>query len=349
MNKKILYVEFGTSHTEILYSFLKLLTPENQVHLLINEKSKSRIQFELPEVKISFSDENKLIDQFFKMKKSIQPDLIIFNSAQGKLIRNLCLRLMFDKTPIIGIHHNPENIVASFTQKLIHFKIKKYIVLADFIQRYLISQNVKSKIASIYAVYYPPFEPAALGLNDQYISIPGVLEQDRRDYLGLVDLVERFDKHLPANIKFVLLGSCKTHDGELIYKKIVDKRIEDRFVLFDKYVDDRVLLSYIKNSLAIMPLLHPGTRWFDKYFETKISGAYSLAFGFKKKLLMHQVFSEKEEFKAQGVFYTQQHFGEELLYHLFATSLDTENQNFVTDLKFEFSFQKKKLFKFIDE
>lgn len=89
-----------------------------------------------------------------------------------------------------------------------------------------------------------------------------------------------------------------------------------------------------------MPLMHPGTRWFDKYFETKISGAYSLAFAFGKKLLMHDIFKSKSEFAEHAVFYGEQ--------TLVAAITDAfHNSQVVKDSKFSFDTQKKKVLAFI--
>lgn len=345
MNKKILYIEFGTSHTEIIHSFCKALSPENRVYLIINEKSKSRIQSSDLFEKIDFIAEKLLFQHVLKVIKNYQPDVILLNSAQGKLIRNLCLRLLFSHIPIVGIHHNPQNIYASFTQKIIHWKIKKYIVLADFIKEFIQPKNTRVQIESFYPVYYPISENLKLNSDLNYIAIPGVLENDRRDYLGLVDLVAQNQHAILPNVRFVCLGSSLTHDGPKIVDKVNALGLQNRFVFFDRYIEDSVLLSYVQQCVAVMPLLHPGTRWFEQYFETKISGAYSLAFAFKKRLLMHCVFSDKKEFLSRGVFYDERNFSRAINSLIDQSSLSSDNE--LNDMKFDLHFQKKKLQQFL--
>lgn len=341
MKKKILYVEISTAHTEIIKSFVDALTPEYEVQLLIHSHSLQRMQSLASKIQVVGLEEKNYLTDILKVKKEFQPDLILLNSAQGRKIRDLCLRLLFDRTPIVGIHHNAENIFKSFTQKIIHFKIKKYIVLADFIKDFLKTKinEKKIKVESFYPLSYHQGLKIKMDGKDKYISIPGVLEQDRRDYLGFVDMVKESDSVLDPKVKFVLLGNSKNHDGPAVVKKIEDLQLQSRFVFFDRYVEDDILLSYIERSLAIMPLMHPGTRWFDKYFETKISGAYSLAFAFNKRLLMHEVFKGKKEFESYAAFYNSKSLAEVIQQIEKMPAL-------IKDKKFELSFQKKRLLEF---
>lgn len=341
MIKKILYVEISTAHTEIINSFVSALTPEYEVLLLINEKSLPRVQHLSKKIKIETLNEESYLSDILACKRRFMPDILLLNSAQGRKVRDLCLRLMFDRIPIVGVHHNAENIFKSFTQKIIHFKIKKYIVLADFIKEFLKSKiSRKIEIESFYPLSYVQTNAVLLNSTEKYIAIPGVLEQDRRDYLGLVELVRLYDRKLDSSLKFVLLGNAKNHDGPRVVETIHNCKLESRFVLFDFYVEDDLMLSYVEKSLAVMPLLHPGTRWFDKYFETKISGSYSLAFAFNKPLLMHEVFKEKVEFQGNGVFYSFDFFKDAI-----ETALHFKPE--VSTQKYSPGFQKQKLLQFI--
>ncbi len=343
MKKKILYVEISTAHTEIIKSFVDAMTPEYEVELLIHKQSLKRMQSLSSKIKVIGLNENTYLTEIIKAKSIFQPDIILLNSAQGRKIRDLCLRLLFDKTEIVGIHHNPENIYKSFTQKIIHWKIKKYIVLADFIKDFLKTKipNTKVKIGSFYPLSFHQFLKFDKNTNDKYILIPGVLEQDRRDYLGLVDMVKKNESNLDSKVKFVLLGNSKNHDGPQIAEKIKKLELLSRFVFFDSYVEDEIMLNYVNKCLAIMPLMHPGTRWFEKYFETKISGAYSLAFAFNKRLLMHDVFKGKQEFENHAVYYN----GDSL-----AGSINNLEKLPLIDKqkKFEFEFQKNRLLEFLN-
>jgi len=342
MKKKILYVEISTAHTEIIKSFVDALTPEYEVLLLIHSNSLSRMQNLASKIQVVGLEEKSYLADIVKAKKEFQPDLILLNSAQGRKIRDLCLRLLFDRTPIVGIHHNAENLFKSFTQKIIHFKIKKYVVLADFIKNFLKTkiQSRKIQIAAFYPLSFHQGLRIGIEGKDKYILIPGVLEQDRRDYLGLVDMVKANESRLDSKLKFVLLGNAKNHDGPQIVEKIKAAGLESKFIFFDAYVEDEIMLGYVDKCLAIMPLMHPGTRWFDKYFETKISGAYSLAFAFNKRLLMHDVFKGKKEFETHGVFYNSDSLADSIQKLEKVPAIEKSK-------KFDFAFQKNRLLKFL--
>lgn len=342
MKKKILYVEISTAHTEIIKSFVDAMTPEYEVQLLIHTQSLKRMHNLASKIQVVGLDEKNYLSEILRAKKEFQPDLILLNSAQGRKVRDLCLRLLFDRTPIFGIHHNPENLYKSFTQKIIHWKIKKYIVLADFIKDFLKTKltDRKIQITSFYPLSFHQGLRLSIEGKDKYILIPGVLEQDRRDYLGFVDMVKKNESTLDPKLKFVLLGNSKNHDGPKVVEKIKALGLQSRFIFFEAYVEDEIMLAYVEKCLAIMPLMHPGTRWFDKYFETKISGAYSLAFAFNKRLLMHEIFKGKKEFETHGVFYNSESLTDSI--KNLETLPPVEKQK-----KFEFQFQKDRLLEFL--
>ena len=321
-------------------SFVEALHDDFEIHLIINESSLARVQHLSDKIVITTLKDQHYLADILRCKKQFNPDLILLNSAQGRKIRNLCLALIFDPIPIVGVHHNAENIYSSFTQKIISFKIKKYVVLADFIKQYLISKT-KQKIESFYPLAYHQKVKVDLDYRLRYIAIPGVLEQDRRDYLGFIGIIKTYEQQLDPRLRFVLLGNSKTHDGLEITASIRSNKLENRFILFDEYVEDEVLLSYVEQSVAVMPLLQPGTRWFEKYFETKISGAYSLAFAYDKVLLMHEVFTGKDEFRTHGIFYNHHNFAN--VVRQLSKSSDVKKP-----AKLEFAFQKQRLLDFLN-
>lgn len=337
--KKLLYIEISTAHTEIIWSFVEALSNEYVVHLLINEKSLPRIQHLSDKIMIATLRESHFLGDIIAYKNKFKPDLILLNSAQGRRIRDLSLRLFFDKTPIVGVHHNAENLYKSFTQKIIHFKIKKYVVLANFIKEHL-KDKTKVKIEVFYPLSYQKIQAKPLDSQLKYIAIPGVLEQDRRDYFGFIEIIKEHQQKLDPNLKFVLLGNSKNHDGPQVLRLIQQNNLQDRFILFNSYVEDDLMLSYAQSCIAIMPLMHPGTRWFDKYFETKISGSYNLAFAFDKVLLMHEIFRGKNEFRQHGIFYNQKNFSS-VVESL--TSLPPIEK----PVEFQFEVQKNQLLSFL--
>ena len=88
----------------------------------------------------------------------------------------------------MGFHHNPISLVKSFTQKFINIKVKKYLVLADFNKDYVVHHGfAPDKVEA----FYPETQAKPVDIaNNKLIAITGVLEQDRRYYFGLIEILK---------------------------------------------------------------------------------------------------------------------------------------------------------------
>ena len=251
---------------------------------------------------------------------------------------SLVVQTFFTKSQYVGFHHNPEKLISSFTQNLINLKIKKYILLAQFNKDYLVRNNIDAKTLH---VFYPVIDQSQTVIisheQQRLIAIPGVLEQARRDYFGLIEAVKKSPGSF-KNVKFALLGNSLTHDGPEIKKQISQLKLDDYFQFYNGYVEQAILDQCLQQCDYVMPLLHPGTKYFEKYLHTKISGAYSLAFSFHKPLLMHDLFSVIQDFKENCLFYNLKNLGEQIQQN---TSI---NHQFYDQFKIEVQSQKFKDF-----
>lgn len=331
----VLIVELSTSHTEIIEPFVSALN-DCQVQLAIPETSWNKISNKSIFSKVYLLDEQRAAKQAAKIINDNSFDLIVYNSAQGKNIRNLVLKTFFNKTPVVGFHHNPINLIKSFTQKIINLKVKKYLVLADFNNEYLIQNGFPSE--NVHS-FYPVTAVTAVDHSlNKLISIPGVLEQDRRDYFGLVDIIKENPKAFDG-YQFALLGNSLTHDGPAIKKMVERENLSQYFIFFDGYVQDNILDEHLRKSKFVMPLMHPDNRYFEIYLKTKVSGAYNLAYAYQLPLLMHETFATVSEFQTNCVFYE---FGD------LAKKIQQSvvlNREFYK--KFDTDVQSKKLLRFI--
>lgn len=297
--KTVLIVELSTSHTEIIEPFVRALK-KCRIDIAIPEEGYNKMprmklfrHVHLINEKIGYKQVSALINQGHY-------DLVIYNSAQGKNVRNLVLKTFFNKSPVVGFHHNPINLVKSFTQKIINLKVKKYLVLADFNKDYVVHHGFAAeKVEAFYPVTTAmPVDFA----NNKLIAIPGVLEQDRRDYFGLIDIIKKNPKSFKG-YQFALLGNSQTHDGPKIRTVVRESGLEAYFKFYDGYVPDEQLEEELQQSKFVMPLMHPNNRYFDVYLKTKISGAYNLAYAYQLPLLMHDSFKVVSEFSTNCVFY----------------------------------------------
>lgn len=299
-SKKVLLVELSTSHTEIIEPFVRALK-NCRIDIVIPEAGYNK----MPHLKlfrhVHLINEKRGYKQAAEIINHGEYDLIVYNSAQGKNIRNLVLRTFFNKSPVVGFHHNPISLVKSFTQKIINLKVKKYLVLADFNKDYVIHHGFAAdKVESFYPVI------AAMPVNfanNKLIAIPGVLEQDRRDYFGLIQMIKKNPKAYKG-FQFSLLGNSLTHDGPKIREMIDKEKLQSYFKLYEGYVPDEQLEEDLQQAKFVMPLMHPNNRYFDVYLKTKISGAYNLAYAYQLPLLMHESFKQVAEFSTNCVFYS---------------------------------------------
>ncbi len=336
---KILIVELSTSHTEIIEPTVKALKPWT-VDLAIHENSFSKVKNLEHQIKIFKLANASEVFQAQAIIKKNNYDIVIFNSAQGKNARSLIIKTLFVKSKFIGFHHNPEKLISSFTQSLIKFKIKKYILLAQFNKDYLVRNGVDSKNLHVFYPVIDQSQAAVAGADAQrLIAIPGVLEQGRRDYFGLIKTVLQ-NPDAYKNVRFELLGNSLTHDGPEIKKQIMQTNLSDRFRLYDGYVEQTTLDNCLKRCDYVMSLMHPGTKYFEKYLHTKISGAYNLAFSFRKPLLLHDLFSTIQDFKENCLFYNLDNLGQQIQKNI------TLNSKFYD--QFNIDFQGKKLKEFLN-
>lgn len=334
---KILIVELSTSHTEIIEPTVKALNPWS-VDLAIHENSISKVKNLQNQIKIFKLSNRSEVPQAATIIKNNNYDVVIFNSAQGKNARSLVFKTLFVKSKFVGFHHNPEKLISSFTQSLIKLKIKKYILLAQFNKDYLVRNGVNAKILH---VFYPVMDQSQADVvsaqRQRVIAIPGVLEQGRRDYFGLIQAVLK-NPDAFKNVKFELLGNSLTHDGPEIKKQVMLAGLTDRFQLYEGYVEQTTLDQCLQHCDYVMSLMHPGTKYFEKYLHTKISGAYSLAFSFRKPLLLHDLFSTIPDFNENCLFYNLDNLDQQIQKNI------TLNSKFYDQFSVESQGQKLKEF-----
>lgn len=311
--RNVALIELTESHGECIYSqALFLHNSVDTLHLIIHEKLEDQTNFDL-KIKNRFfiSYENKFLERiktFFCIRKYLLKndiDTIIFNTATGRLIQELLLFIP-KKINCIGSIHDGRKLVKSSTQKSISKKMNGYYILNDYIKDYLISKNVNNiKVQPYYPIFFPPIETDKINKdkNEFWITIPGKVEQKRRNYLSLIESLSK--STLSENIKFVLLGPANhfNGDGKLILEKINENGLSKNFIMFDGFINNSTYFAYIEKSDMIMPLVEPGNEFYETYKYSQITGSYNLAFGYKIPLLYHQDLSHINDLKNFGISY----------------------------------------------
>lgn len=342
---KIALVEINNSHDECLYT--QLIHLKNQGYkvdgffhpTIANQVTSFSHLF--GEIKIiNFENVNffKRIELIIRLYNNLkQYDKIIINTVRSSVIRDLMLLLLLNsKTECIGTIHNTKKLNTSFTQKIINLKIKKYFVLADHLKTNPV-KNIQTE--SYYPIYFLNQEYVNLKKNkfEKWICIPGRVEFKRRNYLGLIKMLK--NSEINSNIKFIILGNINTKDGQIFKAKIKKNKLDDKFILFNQFIDNELYYNYLYSSNYVLLLLHQDS----SYLKYKIAGSYNLAYAFKKPLIYREYYKSIRDFKENGISYKDTNF-----IKIINNLPLTDTKNIYTNKKWHYSFQQKKYINFIN-
>jgi hypothetical protein len=350
--KKVAILEIGGSHDECLlsqFSALKALGIETYFissNALWNRNTQLR---EVVDHFIPFEMEKKNLKDFLKIRKlnrffvSENISIVIFNTAQGAHVRNFCLTAS-KKVEYVGIIHTINKFKKSFTQKIIHRKIKKYFVLNDF----LLSQIIPPpgiQVRSFYPLRFPKFDKQIFKPNDAlWIVVIGGVEFRRKDLLGSIVLMDKINE---ANIRYVFLGKSDPEHPDVISFKATLQHyaFKSQVVLFDTFIDEETYDAYLKGADFIWPMVHPDTPSAAEYFKNQISGAMNISFGYKIPMLVHEEYVNKWDDLHYAFSYRQEDFYTD--FQLAKMQLQEKKESLQKAVKFSVTFQEKNYINFL--
>ena len=356
--EKVILLEHSKSHQDILYAQILFLKESGFSPVLwINDGLTIDSELfgnniEIHRFKFENARERKIFIQNLKIYiKENKIKNIVLNTAQGILARNIVYTFLWSKINFVGILHEAERLFNSFTQKSISYKIRKYFVLNDYIEQY--SSKLKSKKITVKSLY--PFFIPYQNKSNEYLSnkllicIPGEVSVDRKNYKFLLNtLRDNIDK-LSFGIRFIFLGSPRNDEGKEIIKLVKEYNLDKIIKTYDDYINEKEYLEKIYESDLIMPLIDPGIKYFKEYSSSKISGAYTLAFSFRKPLLMHDSMEKIEDFRNVAFFYNYDNLIENI--NKIASVKNSLNEKIIKYKeieKFSFEYQRKKYISFLE-
>jgi hypothetical protein len=93
----------------------------------------------------------------------------------------------------------------------------------------------------------------------------------------------------------------------------------------------------------------PGVENYENYLKYQISGAYIMAYAFKKPLLLYESFSSMEEFRDISVFYNEENLID-VIRDLSDRKefIDGLSRNIITSKRLDFDYQRKKFTEFLN-
>ena len=88
--------------------------------------------------------------------------------------------------------------------------------------------------------------------------------------------------------------------------------MNDCVTTFDHFVSQATFNEHLLKTDVILPLVHPNTPSADQYFRNQISGAMSVAFGYKIPMLIHEHYNHIEEMQGASIYYNPSNFNHRL-------------------------------------
>lgn len=317
---KVVLVELGATHHEVLIPQLKLLKNSNvEVELCLSEKfiknNLDPVAFEGVKV-IPVKSFNKNLAGLYKTLKlskklnSLNPDWVIFNTVAGPQL-SLLSRSLKKSIKQAGIVHNTKKISKSKSVRSVCKRLKRIIVLNRELLNWI--PDFKEKGFCFYPLTKAPHESSSdTSGNALKVVIPGQVETKRRDYHFLLEQIKKIPDSL--DVTFSFLGNAYHEKGSGKELEVLLKDIPKRFgiKLLDKPVSEEEFRKEILSSDLILPLITPTCDGFENYLRYQISGTYNLSFSLKKPMMIHEAFSGFKDFMETSIIYSSSNFVEKL-------------------------------------
>jgi len=357
--RKIAFIELHGTHEECIYSQLLFLKQGGHDTTFFYEtQSRERSERMNPGCHtLAFSVRGKKGLSYWRALWALRNgiikggfDTVIFNTAHGNLVRDFVLLPFPGRIRFFGTMHGINKLSGSITQKIISRRVCHYLLLNDYLKDNLkgMSYSPHLRFESFYAMYFPAFPEAAplsKPANELWIGIPGQVEYKRRDYEGLVRAFAALKDKPPY--RFLLLGNDCHRDGngpEL--RKLIERHGLGTYFRFTGYLDYPEFHNLLRHCDVIAPLIHPGNDGFEKYLIYQISGAYNLAFAYKKPLIILKDFERYEDFRENAVFYELGKLPEVL--EKLPQALAAKADILYRHPKWNFEYQCRRYLRFID-
>lgn len=347
-NNRIAIVEVGGSHDECILTQLNALKSGGKEVVLICtgdvEERNAHFKPLVDAVRIIETENRSKKEQAKDVWKAIKESnaaKVMFNTAQGAVIRNVCLKALFSKEEFIGIIHTTRKFDGSFTQKLISLKIKKYLLLSQFLHGKI--DAPKGVLTDyFYPIAFNKKNQAAVDINNPTVVILGGVEKRRKDLEGFLKMLSQQSED---KLSFIFLGkSDPAHEDVIEFKKnLKASGLDGRVKLYDHFVSQQAFDEALSKASLILPLVHPSTPSADQYFKNQISGATNVAFGYKIPLLIHEAYAHIKEMNSGSFYYSIENFKDVLNKAL------EQREEKVAALKRDFRVeeQEKRYFNFI--
>jgi len=231
-----------------------------------------------------------------------QFDLVFFLTVRTRGVATL-VRLLPKSLLLAGLHHNPDKLWRSGSQKRLAKRGVRCLVLS---RRAWMHVRERAPWASVEYIYPGALDPrlAAPPPHPLRLVVPGQLDLGKRDYRQLVEAVAA-DPRAYEEMQFLLLGDGSACDGEQIRRWIRDAGVGARFQMWPAHIPADEYDRQMAQCHAILPLIHPVCESAERFQSVKISGSIILAHQYGLPLVLEEGFRKTDgEYDSQALFYT---------------------------------------------
>lgn len=295
-------IELDGSHTETLHPHACMLARLGwEVRLFVRAEAQRMIgdpgpvcAVETHSVDASLWRAVAEVRRLVRRLRELDVELVVFNTAEGRRVRNFCL-LAGSAPRCIGVLHNAHKLGASFTQAMITRRMAGYFVLSESIAANLGEARVP--VEPFYPIEFPP-QPRMPPAEGFEVVVPGRIDPARRDYAALLEAVR--GGGLDPRVRVVLLGAASEH-GRSLHAAFA--ALGPQVEVADGFVAEATLLQQVQRAALILPLVTPRCTGFARYRTSKISGAFSLSYGLGVPMLNHAALAGIAELQVASQFH----------------------------------------------
>jgi len=310
-------VELSTSHDEGIVSWYHSLLAEGaQVHIASSTELFARtnlvgVPFASVNVTGSWLSRMMSLRKLYRYIRKNEIGHVVINTASGTLVRDF-LWFLPKQISVVGVLHHIGRINSSWTQKQITQRLKAYAIISPHLLEGMKTSSIpvhvvpltavpnskresesefesksesESQIALVEIVDEKNIKPA----KEFWVVIPGNIEGLRKDYYSLLN--PKFMQQLPTNVKFVFLGDASGHRPDRVTFKRHAIKYAKQCIWFDNYISHELFHQYMRQADVVLPLIHPNCHEYSEFMSIKSSGAFTMAWTYKKPMLLERGFS----------------------------------------------------------
>ena len=287
----------------------------------------------------------------FKYHNKYHFDMIIFNTIT-KNFHYYLINKYFKNIKKIQIIHNSYPIIKNKGKYLKLFYMNLF--LSRDIHKYFLESLNLDNDDNLTGWFCPLLSDdninkknISINFNDSYINIviPGVVNEERRNYNSLFNALEKYRNNTHLKFKVYLLGKISK---EMI-DKLINKGINDLLTYYTEFVSGDDMLNCIKNADAVAFLLDSklGDN-FSYYNKNKVSGNTNLCLSFGTPCIVSDEYLLENALKNKAIIYPNDNI--DIIFDNIENGIVTkeslkELRSLNIDSQYSFSFQKKQYLK----